>query len=99
MLISKAIVDGVEGGAGSYSAQQRQRLYREGIREFFRLDAGDGPRIDTIGDCGAFQYVREPAPPYTVDEVIDFYEGCGRRRRDLARSRDPRLRIAPAAER
>ena len=62
MLISKAIVDGVEGGAGKYSAQQRQRLYREGIREFFRLDAGDGPRIDTIGDCGAFQYVREAVP-------------------------------------
>jgi hypothetical protein len=77
MLISKAIVDGVEGGAGKYSAQQRQRLYREGIREFFRLDAGTGPRIDTIGDCGAFQYVRDAVPPYTVDEVIDFYEGCG----------------------
>ena len=77
MLISKAIVDGVEGGAGKYSAQQRQRLYREGIREFYRLDAGDGPPIDTIGDCGAFQYVRDPAPPYTIDEVIDFYEGCG----------------------
>ena len=30
-----------------------------------------------MGDCGAFQYVREPCPPYTVDEVIDFYEGCG----------------------
>ena len=77
MLISKAIVDGVEGGAGKYSAQQRQRLYREGIREFYRLDAGDGPAIDTIGDCGAFQYVRDPAPPYTIDQVIDFYEGCG----------------------
>src|ERR1700757_2436712 len=77
MLISKAIVDGVEGGAGKYSAQQRQRLYREGIRAFFRLDASDGPPIDTIGDCGAFQYVRDPAPPSTIDEVIDFYEGIG----------------------
>ena len=77
MLISKAIVDGVDGGAGRYSAQQRQRLYREGIREFFRLDARAGARIDTIGDCGAFQYVREEVPPYTVDEVIDFYEGIG----------------------
>ena len=54
MLISKAIVDGVSGGAGKYSAQQRQRLYRVGIREFFRLDAGPGSRIDTMGDCGAF---------------------------------------------
>jgi hypothetical protein len=77
MLISKAIVDGVEGGAGKYSAQQRQRLYREGIREFFRLDAVDGPRIDTIGDCGAFNYVREVVPPYSVDDVIDFYVGIG----------------------
>ena len=30
-----------------------------------------------MGDCGAFTYVREEAPPYTVDEVIDFYEDCG----------------------
>jgi hypothetical protein len=77
MLISKAIVDGVQGGAGKYSAQQRQRLYREGIREFFRLDAAEGPRIDTIGDCGAFQYVRDFAPAYTIDELIDFYVDCG----------------------
>jgi hypothetical protein len=77
MLISKAIVDGVGGGAGRYSAQQRQRLYREGIREFFRLDAVPGPRLDTLGDCGAFSYVREAEPLYTVDQVIDFYEGIG----------------------
>jgi hypothetical protein len=77
MLVSKAIVDGVAGAAGKYSAQQRQRLYREGIREFFRLDDAPGPRLDTMGDCGAFTYVREDLPPYTVDEVIDFYEGCG----------------------
>src|SRR4051812_28558831 len=76
LLLSKAIVDGVGGGAGRYSAQQRQRLYRVGIREFFRLD-GSGPRIATLGDCGAFTYVRESLPPYSVDEVIDFYEGLG----------------------
>ena len=77
MLVSKAMVDGVHGAAGRYSAQQRQRLYRVGIREFFRLDEVLGPRISTIGDCGAFTYVREESPPYSVDEVIDFYEGCG----------------------
>ena len=49
MLVSKAMVDGVDGGAGRYSAQQRQRLYRVGIREFFRLDAAPGPRIDDDG--------------------------------------------------
>src|SRR4051812_17816835 len=77
MLVSKAIIDGINGGAGRYSAQQRQRLYRVGIREFFRLDDVAGPRIETMGDCGAFTYVREEAPPYTVDEVIDYYEHCG----------------------
>lgn len=77
MLVSKAMVDGIDGGAGRYSAQQRQRLYRVGIREFFRLDEAPGARLTTMGDCGAFAYVREESPPYTVDEVIDFYEGCG----------------------
>ena len=74
MLVSKAMVDGVGGGAGRYSAQQRQRLYRVGVREFFRLN---GEPIDTLGDCGAFTYVREDVPPYSVDDVIDFYESCG----------------------
>ena len=30
-----------------------------------------------MGDCGAFTYVREHEPVYTVDEVVDFYEECG----------------------
>ena len=29
-----------------------------------------------MGDCGAFSYVNEEYPPYTVDELIDFYDGC-----------------------
>ena len=77
MLVSKAMVDGLGGGAGRYSAQQRQRLYRVGIREFFRLDSVAGPRIATIGDCGGFSYILEDVPPYSVDDVIDFYDECG----------------------
>jgi hypothetical protein len=30
-----------------------------------------------MGDCGAFTYAHDDVPPYTVDELIDFYEGCG----------------------
>ena len=30
-----------------------------------------------MGDCGAFNYIREDAPPYTPDDVIDFYDECG----------------------
>src|SRR5262249_38156357 len=75
MLVSKAIVDGAGGDSSSrYTLAQRHRLLREGVRSFFRL--GDGP-LKTMGDCGAFTYVREKRPPFTVPEVIDFYVQCG----------------------
>lgn len=73
MLVSKAIVDGSVKGSGKYSTPQRQRLYRLGVKSFFRLP----PRAETLGDCGAFNYVSEERPPYTVGEVLDFYEDCG----------------------
>lgn len=77
LLLSKTIVDGLPGAAGKYTVAQRQRLYRIGIRRFFRLEDAPGPRLATIGDCGAFTYVREHIPPYTPDDVIDFYDECG----------------------
>ncbi|WP_029116409.1 tRNA-guanine transglycosylase DpdA [Mycobacterium sp. URHB0044] len=73
VLVSKAIVDGSIKGVGKYSMPQRQRLYRLGVRGFLRLPEG----VETLGDCGAFNYVNEPEPPYTVHEVLDFYEQCG----------------------
>lgn len=73
LLVSKAIVDGSVRGVGKYSMPQRQRLYRLGVRGFFRLPDD----VATLGDCGSFTYVNEPEPPYTVDEVLDFYEQCG----------------------
>jgi hypothetical protein len=77
ILVSKAIVDGKPNAAGKYTLAQRNRLYREGVRRFFRLNATAGPRLATMGDCGAFSYVHEDVPPYTPDEVIDFYTECG----------------------
>jgi len=57
ILVSKAIVDGIGGGgAGRYTLAQRQRLFREGVRAFFRIK--DSP-LFTVGDCGAFTYVKE----------------------------------------
>lgn len=77
LLVSKAIVDGlVSGTTGKYTGAQRHRLYREGAAKFFRLDNGHTP-LEIMGDCGGFSYVAEERPPYTVDEVIDFYDGCG----------------------
>ena len=74
ILLSKAIVDGTSQGAGKYTGPQRLRLLRTGVRSFFRLD---GSKVATMGDCGAFAYVREPEPPYSVEEVIEFYDRCG----------------------
>ncbi|MFF8603941.1 tRNA-guanine transglycosylase DpdA [Streptomyces sp. NPDC015232] len=72
ILVSKAIVDGSVKGAGKYSAPQRERLYRLGVREFFRLPK----EMRSLGDCGAFNYINEERPPYSVEQVLDFYLGC-----------------------
>jgi hypothetical protein len=77
LLISKAIIDGRGGGlaGGRYSAAARNRLYREGAKRFFRLDRGHDDVV-VMGDCGAFAYVNEEEPPYSVEEVADFYAHC-----------------------
>jgi hypothetical protein len=76
LLVSKGIVDGVSGG-GKYTLAQRHRLLRVGARDFFRLDSSPDRLLPIMGDCGAFTYFREEVPPYTVDEVLDFYVECG----------------------
>ena len=76
ILVSKSIVD--RGGAktAKYTLAQRRRFFNEGVRKFFRLDRLE-QRIETMGDCGAFSYIREEEPVWSVDEVIEFYELCG----------------------
>jgi hypothetical protein len=78
ILISKAMVDGT-GGAGQakYTQAQKRRILREGVRAFFRTDEHRWGPLTFMGDCGAFTYVKEEKPPYTVEEVIEFYEKCG----------------------
>ena len=76
LLVSKPIVDGLPGVSGKYTEAQRNRLYREGARRFFRLDRGS-QALEIMGDCGAFTYVREREPVYEVEEVLEFYDGCG----------------------
>jgi hypothetical protein len=78
VLVSKAIVDGSGSASGKYSLAQRHRLFRLGVRDFLRLDDIPGRRrLETIGDCGAFSYVREEYPPFSVEDVIQFYSVCG----------------------
>ena len=76
ILVSKSVVDGMAQSSSRYSLAQRHRLFRVGVQTFFRLERSHY-ELESMGDCGAFSYVTEPEPPYTADEVIDFYEGCG----------------------
>src|SRR3954466_1574244 len=62
ILLSKALVD---GPGSKYTFAHRHRLYRLGVRRFLRLDDFDGPRLATMGDCGAFNYAREEKPPFS----------------------------------
>lgn len=78
LLVSKAIVEGT--GASSqakYTQAQQRRILREGVHEFFRVKDHPWGRIECMGDCGAFTYVKEEKPPFSVDDVINFYVRCG----------------------
>lgn len=74
LLVSKGIVDGFGESTSRYTLAQRHRLRRLGVHAFFRVESLNLP---IMGDCGAFTYVREVVPPYTVDEVLEFYVECG----------------------
>lgn len=78
MLLSKAMVDPLEDSKSvRYSFTQVQRLKRLGVREFLRLDRpGLVKRIETMGDCGAFSYVNAPEPPFSIENVVEFYMDC-----------------------
>ena len=59
--------------SGSYSVGQMIRFKNVGVRKFFRFEEEKYPNTQTWGDCGAFTYVREEYPPYTVDDIIEYY--------------------------
>ncbi|MDR6123510.1 hypothetical protein QFZ87_003107 [Bacillus sp. SLBN-46] len=44
-----------------------------GLHKFLRLPND----IPLYGDCGAFSYIKEDKPPYTTDEILDYYEQMG----------------------
>src|SRR3954462_1108918 len=74
LLVSKSIVDGFSETGGRYSIAQRHRLLRVGAPRFFRVP--EKSHLPIMGDCGAFSYVREQEPPYSVEDVLQFYVDC-----------------------
>src|SRR6266700_2563395 len=71
ILISRAIVN------ERYTLAQQQRLLRLGAREFLRITDERYAKLRVMGDCGAFNYKDLEIPPFSVDDVVDFYERCG----------------------
>jgi hypothetical protein len=73
ILVSKGIVDSA-GGTGRYTGPQRRRFDRDGVKRFFRaIPRHPWGKLRFMGDCGAFTYVKEETPPFSVEEVIEFY--------------------------
>lgn len=55
------------------SRQRRERLRRMGVHGALRVP----PDFPVLGDCGAFGYIDQKTPPYSVEEVCDYYTAGG----------------------
>lgn len=75
MLISKATV-GDNLICGIYAQSQALRFYRVGAREFLRLNTPELNAMPIFGDCGAFSYSQFDVPPYSPEEIVEFYDSC-----------------------
>ncbi|WP_420566404.1 tRNA-guanine transglycosylase DpdA [Thalassobaculum sp.] len=72
MLVSRGIVGG-QVVAGKYSDAQAQRFRRVGAREFLRFREDRYPNSWVFGDSGAFTYHTMEEPPYSTEDIVDFY--------------------------
>lgn len=61
ILISKVVAE--------KSKSKKERINRLGVHRSLRV-----PReFPIMGDCGAFGYINEDVPPYSTDEILDYY--------------------------
>lgn len=80
LLISMSGVrqaSGIPTSKVHYSDAEQQRMLRDGIRKFLRLN---GPKFTNqmlMGDCGAFAYVEHEKPAFPPEEVVEFYADAG----------------------
>lgn len=78
LLVSRALFR-KGAGSGKYTDAQQQRFFREGAQRFLRFprEGGFDPENSPIiGDNGAFSYHKEPEPPHTVEDTVEFYDVC-----------------------
>ncbi len=53
------------------------RFRRVGARAFLRLDDPRFEKMPIFGDCGAFTYHQDEVPPYTPEDMAEFYADGG----------------------
>lgn len=66
ILISKVNVD----KAGK---KKKEIIQQMGVRKFLHLPN----EFPILGDCGAFSYIKEEVPPYSTEEVLEYYQTFG----------------------
>ncbi|BBM87126.1 tRNA-guanine transglycosylase DpdA [Candidatus Uabimicrobium amorphum] len=62
ILVSKVTIE--------ESKKKKQLVESLGIHAYLRCPK----EVPVMGDCGAFGYLNEYNPPYTTEEIIDYYE-------------------------
>lgn len=55
------------------SNTKKERIKEVGVHKYIRLSNN----LPIMGDCGAFTYIKEEVPPYTTDEILDYYNDLG----------------------
>jgi len=77
MLVSLAGVGTMQKKGKYYTQELTEDFYYYGAKKFLRLNQEKFKDVLLMGDCGAFDYVNEYEPPYTIDELIEFYDRGG----------------------
>lgn len=73
-LFSKPNFDGLLVTKSNINLSAEQKIQSAGgVHKFFRLDK----RYPIMGDCGAFQFIKEKKPPYTCEEICSYYDKLG----------------------
>jgi hypothetical protein len=65
ILVSKVVAE--------KSKKKKERINALGVHRYLRVP----PEFPIMGDCGAFGYIMEEKPPYTTDEILDYYTRLG----------------------
>ncbi|MGZ0710103.1 tRNA-guanine transglycosylase DpdA [Coraliomargarita sp. W4R53] len=65
LLMSRAVAE--------KSKAKKARINEVGVHRMLRVP----DEYPIMGDCGAFDYIMEDVPPYTTDDVLDYYTRLG----------------------